>query len=246
MIDSGQLLERFRLLSREIQNGLQTAQKQIERLKKGDCANESEKLSVTLTQINEAWQDFAGWILISTLDSPEEARGNCALGRVDLQSKITRSKIRRQNGVSRNGITIDTTGTESIVIETYIPYFEQLLDLLFGNAIKYSPRGGTIEVTCSRGKHGANIVIRSLGPMVLKHELIRLGEMGFRSENAKRLPVTGQGYGLFNSKRLADLLNSNIDFRSDHRSLYELSGIQYAYFTVSLFLPETPTSRFET
>lgn len=243
MIDTGQLLERFRLLSRDIQNGFQTAQKQLETLKRGrDYSAESEKLAITLNQMSEAWQDYAGWILVSTLDNTAEARANCAPGRVDLLSKIKRSKIRRQNDSGRNGLKVDISDVESIVIETYIPYFEQMLDLLFGNAIKYSPKGGTIEVSCSRSKSRVNLSIRSIGPIILKHELSHLGEVGFRSENARKLPVTGQGYGLYNCKRLAELLDASIEFRAEQRSLYESGGIQYANFITSLSLPEAPTS----
>lgn len=244
MIDSGQLLERFRLLSREIQNGLQTAQRQLEPVKRGKDAADATKVANTLSQMSEAWQDFAGWILVSTLDNADEARANCAPGRIDTLSKITRSKIRRQNDTARNGINIDISDVESLVIETYIPYFEQLLDLLFGNAIKYSPRGGAIEVSCSRNGRtnaGASITISSVGPLVLKHEVSQLGDIGFRSVNAQKLPVTGQGYGLYNCKRLADLLGATIEIRPEQRALYELSGVQCGVFAVSLNLPEAPT-----
>jgi signal transduction histidine kinase len=239
MIDTGQLLERFRLLSRDIQNGFQTAQKQLEPLKKGRDGADAGKLALTLGQMSEAWQDFAGWVLVSTLDNTEEARSNCAPGRVDVQSKITRSKLRRHNDALRNGITIDASDTQSIVIETFIPYFEQLLDLLYGNAIKYSPRGGTIEIACSRARASVNVSIRSVGPMVAKHELPQLGEREFRAEQARKLPVTGQGYGLFNCKRLAELLGAGIDFRPEQKVLYESAGVQYANFAVSLNLPES-------
>lgn len=240
MIDSGQLLERFRSLSREIQNGLQTAQKQLEPLKRGGEALEAGRLAGTLDDISEAWQDFSGWILISTLDDLGDARTNCAPGRVDLQSKITRSKIRRKNDLERNGIKIDTSGVESLVVETYIPYFEQLLDLLVGNATKYSPRAGAVEISCSRNKSGATIAIQSVGPIVLKHEAGQLGVAGFRAENAKKLSLTGQGYGLFNCLRLADLLNASLEFRPEARSIFELGGVQYANFTAVLSLPDAP------
>jgi signal transduction histidine kinase len=242
VIDSGQLLERFRLLSREIQNGLQTAQKQIDSLKKSrSVSSDADKVSSTLADMSEAWLDFSGWVLISTLDDLNEARANSAPGRVDLQSKLNRSKIRRKNDTARNGVSVDVTGCESIVIETYIPYFEQMLDLIFGNAIKYSSKGGAIEVACSRSKlGGATISIRSIGPVVQKHEVSSLGGLGFRCEHAKKLPVTGQGYGLFNAKRLASLIGAEIDFRTDVRVLYEIGGVSFANFSVLISLPEVP------
>ncbi len=240
MIETGQLLERFRHLSRDIQNGFQTSQKHLEQLKRTRDGGEISKLSTTLNNMTEAWQDFAGWILVSTLDDLEEARSNCAPGRIDIQSKITRSRMRRRNDSERVGLTIDTSDIQPQIIETYIPYFEQLVDLLFGNAIKYSPRAGTVEISSSRSSSGVNITIRSVGPLVSKSELARLGERGFRSEHAKKLPVTGQGYGLYNCKRLADLLSASLDLRPEQRVLYESGGVQYANFAASLNLPDAP------
>lgn len=240
MIDSGQLLERFRHLSREIQNGLQTSQKHLDTLKRTKDLQDVAKISNSLSQMSEAWQDFSGWVHISTLDNLEDARANCAPGRIELTSKIKRSKMRRINETSRIGVNIDTSDSCEIVIETYIPYFEQLLDLLVGNAVKYSPRTSIIEISCSRSKLGANVIIRSIGPMVFKHEMTQLGELGFRSINAQKLPLTGQGYGLYNCKRLAELLNISIDFKPDQKILYESGGVPHSNFVVSLAIPEAP------
>ena len=240
MIESGQLLERFRLLARDIQNGLQTAQRQLEPLKRGAGNSEAIKIAATLSQMSEAWQDFSGWILLSTLDDPNEARANSAPGRIDVRSKIIRSKIRAENTSIRNGIKIDISDVQSLIVETYIPYLEQTLDLIFDNSIKYSPRGGTIEVSVEREKSGATIMVRSVGPNVQRYEIEHLGTKGFRSEGAKKASVAGQGFGLFNVRRLVDLLDASVEFRAEQKILYESSNTQYSNFTVILKLPEAP------
>jgi signal transduction histidine kinase len=240
MIDTGQLLERFRQLSRDIQIGLQSSQKQIEHLKAAASKSDIDKLSNTLNHISEAWQDFSGWILVSTIDNLSEARSNCAPGRVDISSKITRSTVRRKNELARMGIKVDTSDVKPLVVETFIPYFEQLLDLLFGNAIKYSPKAGVIEISNNSGQRGATLCLRSIGPLVTKTETPQLGEKGFRSEHARNLELTGQGYGLYNCKRLAELLGIDIDFRPDYKILYESGGVSYANFNVVLRIPDSP------
>lgn len=242
MIESGQLLERFRQLSREIQNGLQTAQKQLEPFKKSKEATEAAKLGETLSRMNDSWLDFSGWILVSTLDDISEARSNCAPGRIDTQSKILRSKLRRQQDTTRNGISINIKDVQSAIIETYIPYFEQLLDLLFNNAVKYSPRGGEIDVSCERKDSGVRITISSIGPTIEKLEIPRLGEQGFRSTNAMRHPVAGQGYGLYNCFRLAELLDIKLEIRPESKVLYESNGIQQSNFVVHLYIPNSPNN----
>jgi signal transduction histidine kinase len=246
MIDTGQLLERYRHLSRDIQNGLQTAQRQLEKIKSGDESQKIQNVYETLSEISDAWQDFSGWVLISTLENLEEARNNCAPGRVDLKSKIIRSKKKFKGDIERKGLKIDTSAMQSFVIETYIPYFEQALDLIFGNAVKYSQKAGTVEISIDHTKRGYKISLRSIGPIVHKHELIQLGDTGFGSENARKLPVTGQGYGLYNAKRLVKLLDADLEFRPEQRVLYESSGVAYANFLVELHVPDSPTQRSST
>lgn len=234
MIETGQLLERFRTLSRDIQNNLQTIQKQIEQAKKTKDTPELTKISNTTIEIIDAWQDFSGWILVSTLDNLDEARSNCALGRLDIQSKIFRSKKRRNNDLITRGIKIDNTDVPSIVIETYIQYFEQLIDLIIANAIKYSPKAGSIEISAQRKGNSTHLTIKSMGPTISKNEINQLGTLGFRSENAKKLPVAGQGFGLFNCKRICNLLNANIEFKPETKVSFELDGIQYSHFSINL------------
>ncbi len=239
-METGQLLERFRLLSRDIQNGLQASQRQIESLKGAPNKAGIDQLSETIEKISEAWQDFSGWILVSTIDDLSEARSNCAPGRVDISSKIYRSRMRRKNDLARMGIKIDSSDIEEIVIETFIPYFEQLLDLLFGNAIKYSPKAGHIEVSGSRSPTGATLSFKSVGPLCKKIESNQLGEKGFRSENAILTELSGQGYGLYNCKKLCELLGIAIEFRPDQKILYQSNGVSYANFQVILRIPSEP------
>lgn len=236
-MENAQFLERYRLLSRDIQNGLQTAQKQLSNLKVTTLHQDTQKIETTLTDLNESWLDFAGWILVSTLDNLEEAKQNCAPGLLDLNSKIIRSKMRRIRDLGRNAITVDIKSCQPHMIESYIPYFEQMLDLLFCNAIKYSPRGGTIDIATINKNNGITIKIDSVGPLLQKHEIQSLGSKGFRSEQALKTQTSGQGFGLYNVSRIAQLLSAQIVYEPEHRTLYTSEGIQMANFSVSVTLP---------
>lgn len=239
MIDSNQFLERFRTLSRDIQNGLQNLQKQMEALKKCNSTTEIERISTGINEVAEYWQDFAGWVLISTLDDAEEARKNCAPGRLDIQSKITRVKYKRRRDLASIGLKIDARNVTSIIIETYIPYFEQLLDLILSNSIKYSPKGGNMEISASINGDNCKISFSSFGPLVEKHEKSSLGNKGFRSEAAKKLTVTGDGYGLFNVMRIAELIGATVGFNPQTRTAMDFGGVPYANFEVAISVPTT-------
>ncbi|MBP2544640.1 sensor histidine kinase [Acinetobacter guillouiae] len=241
MVDSGQMMERFRHLSRDIQIGLQTSFKHLESLKsKVEDPSDLKKINTALNQIKDAWDSYYGWVLLSSLDDEEEASANCAPGYIDLRSKVARAKNVRQNSLTQKGLKVDLNEVQySIQIQTYIPYFEQLLDLILDNAIKYSLRGGTIEFsTISDGNH-VKLMIHSIGPSLVKHEVERLGQKGFRSENAKKMEISGQGYGLYNVKRIADLIHAQVSFNPEIKILCHSDGIPQSNFTVKLTLPES-------
>lgn len=239
MIENGQLLERFRALSREMQNGIQTLQKQVTSIDSLRNTKDLTTLQNTLRDMGDAWNDYSGWILISTLEDLNEARQNCAPGRLDILSKFNREKNRKHSSLAAKGVKFDVSGATSTIIETYIQYFEQLLDLLVSNAIKYSPKAGTITISIER-KEGLVIVhIESIGPTVTKIEQSRLGEKEFRSEAARNMHVSGQGYGLFNVIKLSKLLNIEVQFLPSQRKLYDSSGIPFSEFTVKLIIPDS-------
>lgn len=239
MIESNQFLERFRTLSRDLQNSLQNLQKQTEALKKCSSSADVERISIGINEVAEYWQDFSGWVLISTLENAEDARKNCAPGRLDIQSKITRVKHKRRRDLASIGLKLDITNVPNIVVETYIPYFEQLLDLLVSNCIKYSPKGGAIEISASIQGEVCKLFFSSIGPLVANHEKTYLGTKGFRSEAAKKLPVSGDGYGLFNVNRLADLIGASTSFNPQTRTTMDYGGVPFANFEVTISIPTT-------
>lgn len=236
-MESGQFLERFRILSRDMQNELQSSKKNIDQCISEFDNNLIKKVSNSLSVITESWQDFCGWVLISTLDDMEEAKANCASGIVDLRSKVVRAKIKREKDTQRRSIKVITNDVECIAIETYIPYFEQLLDLILDNAIKYSYKGSEIEISTGRKEKTIQLVFQSYGPLMHKHELERLGQKGFRGENAYKTDVCGQGYGIYNMQRIALLIDAKVSFNSSQKTAMELSGVPYSAFTVTLVLP---------
>lgn len=74
MVDSGQMMERFRHLSRDIQIGLQSSLKHLEGLKsKVEDPSDLKKISTALGQIKDSWDSYYGWVLLSSLDDEDEA-----------------------------------------------------------------------------------------------------------------------------------------------------------------------------
>lgn len=91
-MEASQFLERFRLLSREIQISLQITEKKIDSAKLNPTLESIESINDQIKIVNENWSDFSGWVLISTLENVDEARRNSVSGLIDIKSKIIRSK----------------------------------------------------------------------------------------------------------------------------------------------------------
>lgn len=53
------------------------------------------------------------------------------------------------------------------------------------------------------------------------------------------MEVSGQGYGLYNVKRIADLIQAKVSFNPELKILCNSGGIPQSNFTVKLILPET-------
>ncbi|GAA0688561.1 HAMP domain-containing histidine kinase [Dyella marensis] len=80
---------------------------------------------------------------------------------------------------------------------------ERALDNLLGNALKYSPEGGSVELAV-RAEHGhAEVIVRDHGAGVPEEELSQLFRPFFRGSNAPK--AEGHGLGLAIVSRVAQV-----------------------------------------
>ncbi len=91
----------------------------------------------------------------------------------------------------------------------------QVLDNLLGNALKFTPSGGSIALEVSAVKDGAQFVVRDTGPGVLPEEQANLFR---RFWQARRTDRRGVGLGLSIVKGIVDAHGGRIDVESDGRS----------------------------
>ncbi|VVO29047.1 ATP-binding protein [Pseudomonas fluorescens] len=244
-IEISDLMERYRSISRTIQNDIQNCSRVVNTVIIRDelASKTSADLRTTidiLDNMKEAWGNFSSWMLAITLDNLDEARTNCAPGVIDIRSKLVRSKKKIEKELRLKRLDINIELDDQAFINTYIPYFEQVLDLLIGNAAKYSTEGGSIDINYSRSanSNGISVVISSIGPMVEKFEIPFLCNDGYRGEKAKKSTSQGQGKGLYIADKICKLIYAKLSFTANPRSNFEVSGIPYANFEAQIFLPD--------
>lgn len=239
MIEEGQLLERFRALSRNLQNSIQTIEKLLNDNTGTIPLDLKAKCDAQIKIARDSWQEYSEWVLISTLDDLSVARANCAPGLVNIKSKLQRAKARYNTTYSAKRLVVDIKQCHDATFSTYIQYFEQCIDLLLENAIKYSPRNGIVEVSSRSINDSIEIEISSIGPIVETDEIQNLGSKEFRSKAAKLLNVPGQGFGLYNVKRLCGLLESSVRFYPKQIPKTTIDNTDYGPFSVVIKFPIT-------
>jgi len=113
------------------------------------------------------------------------------------------------------------------------PTFETLLFIIFENAIKYSPDNSPVNVEFSEPHLGVlDVKIDSIGPYCEENEIVHLADKGFRSESARMLNTSGQGFGLSFAKEVCEKHRIGIRFSSMYS--HKDHGVKYGHFSVNL------------
>ena len=95
------------------------------------------------------------------------------------------------------GLAIEVRTPETPVMVLSDPKaVEQIVFHLAGNAIKFTPAGGTVTLSVGSTPTGGVLVVADTGTGISKEDLPRVREQFYRSSEAYRLAVPGTGLGL--------------------------------------------------
>src|SRR4029078_12114491 len=88
----------------------------------------------------------------------------------------------------------------------------RVLDNLLGNAVKFSPEGGTVEVTVDAKDADATVAITDSGIGIAPQDLTRIFLPMYRGANARG--VAGTGLGLAGSRRVGEAVGGHSSVKS--------------------------------
>ncbi len=91
----------------------------------------------------------------------------------------------------------------------------RVLENLVGNAVKYTPADGQVEVRVDLRATSAEVTITDTGMGIPHDEMPHLWEEFFRASNARRSGIVGTGLGLSIVKRLVDSFGGLISVQSE-------------------------------
>lgn len=140
------------------------------------------------------------------LTTAQHASGTLALrmtsGRLD---EITQQSLdavgdrARARGVD---LRVDVRPTPVQLLDK--PRITQVLDNLFSNALKYTPRGGTVEVDVTAHSDHTSLRVRDTGIGMSDADVRSLFAKFFRAESARRAAIPGVGLGLVICKAIVE------------------------------------------
>ncbi|MDA9472352.1 two-component system sensor histidine kinase SapS [Enterococcus sp. 5H] len=128
--------------------------------------------------------------------------------------EIVQSVIRTQgNYFIQKNLHFSIEGNDQMVL-TDAKWVAFIFKQLVSNAIKYTPAGGEIEVTISRTKEGAWLMLKDSGIGIPKEDQRRIFDKGFTGENGRISEQHSTGLGLYLAKSLADKLGHQLTVES--------------------------------
>jgi len=133
----------------------------------------------------------------------------------DLVALVRRIVKRLQVTTEQHSFSI-ATSLDYLVVPVDPGRLEQVLSNLIGNAIKYSPCGGPIEVTIGGDVQGNEVLlsIRDGGIGIPQQEQAHIFARFARASNASAHGIGGTGLGLYLCRELVELHGGRIWFES--------------------------------
>jgi two-component sensor histidine kinase len=186
-------------------------------LRNGYLGSVSEQQVETLTRCEKRIEILGALIKdLLKLGAGRAEAGTTTLRPVELTKAIRQIAPLYETQSADKGISIqfqiqeplpDVLADDSLV--------DELLTNLISNAVKYTPEGGTVQVSLTKVDRGwLKLEIVDSGIGIPEEDLPRLFTEFFRSENAKAFEEQGTGLGLVIIKEVLDRLRGTIQVRS--------------------------------
>jgi signal transduction histidine kinase len=135
----------------------------------------------------------------------ESGRLELRLGDVDLPELLAEVMRRHQLMATKHDLRLHYDPEQKLGIRGDRDHLEQVVNNLIGNAMKYSPEGGPIDVTVSRAdEQGVEFSVSDHGIGIRAAELERVFGLFYRSPDRSARDVGGMGLGLYITKEIVD------------------------------------------
>lgn len=165
-----------------------------------DCVEESDRVLVMLNTL---------------MDISEAESGAMPLAREPLRlaAVVERAADLYRDVADAKAITLTVAAQPDVVVSGDRVRLEQVAANLLDNAIKYTPRGGTVRIEVDRTAGGAELRVRDSGPGIPADELPRIWDRLFRGDSSRT--ERGLGLGLSLVKAIVEAHGGRVSVTSE-------------------------------
>lgn len=189
-LESSQTAQRNLVLdaSHELRTPLTAIRTNIDVLSDADDQLDPSERREILTAVRDQLTELSTLVA----DVVELARGNEAQGERTRQrlDHLVERCIERAESLTPGATIVSTT--EPCTVDAVGPQLERAISNLLDNAIKWSPPGGTVEVSVRAGE----VIVRDHGPGISEQDLPHVFDRFYRAEAARALPGSGLGLAI--------------------------------------------------
>ncbi len=150
-----------------------------------------------------------------TLAASRSLEAEKPLQPVPLNALVERVIQRYSDEAAAKGVALNcATPPQPVTVLATEDGLETVLGNLVGNAVKYTPAQGSVQVELAEKDGRATLCVRDTGIGIAPEDLPRVGEEFFRGQNARRSNIQGTGLGLSIAKELLTRFGSQLNIES--------------------------------
>jgi len=157
------------------------------------------------------------WLAANLLELSKLDSGLVALQlrREDLRTVAEDAVDHAEPMAERKGVELRTHLPDEAVIQPHDPpRLGQVLGNLIGNAIKFTPKGGVIDVTVQATDDGASFTVSDTGVGIDPAELEHVFDRFYRGTRRREERAGGSGLGLAIARSIVDMHHGRISISS--------------------------------
>jgi signal transduction histidine kinase len=133
----------------------------------------------------------------------------------DLRTTVEDSVDHAEPMAERKGVELRAhLPDEPVYLPHDPPRLGQVLGNLIGNAVKFTPQGGTVDVTVEAGAEGATFTVSDTGVGIDADELEHVFDRFYRGTRRREERAGGSGLGLAIARSIVDMHHGRISISS--------------------------------
>ena len=148
-------------------------------------------------------------------DALKLGKAELHVGRISLPGVVRTSAVEAAKTATSNGLTFEFDEDDApMEVNGDAERLAQVVDNIFNNAIKFTPRGGHVSCAVERDGEHAVVRISDTGRGIPQEELDDVFVKFFRSPGVQTDAIPGTGIGLAISKAIVEAHGGTIDLTS--------------------------------